>query len=143
MTGTVHIGTMMIQEGLLLPESLGLESDGYSENWRSVRNLDAFSLDRKVRAFGWNLFCMAGQVKAIALGRGGEKGVRRGIQRITAKVRSLNFNCLGLTEIVQRQFLGIPYLSISAQSYHIQENCLLQSKDERRRLQGHADWARR
>jgi hypothetical protein len=138
MPATIHAGTMMIQEGLLLPPTVALESDSYSEGWRSVRTLDSFSLDRSIRTSGWHLFFMAEQLQAIVLG-GGEKSVSRGVKRIAVEVRSLGFNCMGLTQIVKRHFLGIPYVMISAHPYHIQESCLLQSTDVRRRLQLDAD----
>jgi len=111
---------MMIQEGLLLPTTLELESDSYCEGWRSVKTLDGFSLDRSIRTSGWHLFFMAEQLQAIAFGCGGEKSVSRGEKRIAAEVRSLGFNCMGLTQIVRRHFLGIPYVTISAHSYNIQ-----------------------
>jgi len=130
----VQVDTMMIQEGLLLPTSLGLESDSYSNGWRVLKDIDSYSLDRRVRALGWHLFFMAEQVKVIVLGRREEKNLRRGLKRIMAKVRSLNFNCVGLTEIVTRHFLGIPYVAITAHSYHLQESCVIQSAGERRRV---------
>jgi hypothetical protein len=141
MPSTLLVGTMMIQDGSLLPTALGLKSDRFSEHWRQVEDIDSFSLDRKVRAAGWHLFCMAEQVKTIVFGRGGNTNVHRGVERLLAKVRSLNFNCFGLTEIVPRRFLGIPYVAISAQSYHIQEGLMIQSTNDRMRLQGAATWA--
>jgi hypothetical protein len=136
---TIQVGTMMIQEGLLLPTTVELESDSYSEGWRSVKNLDSFSLDRNIRTSGWHLFFMAEQLQVIVFGCGGEKTVSRGVKRIAVKVRSLGFNCMELTQIVIRHFLGIPYVVISAHPYHIQESYLLQSTNGRLRLQCDAD----
>jgi hypothetical protein len=136
---TIQVGTMMIQEGLLLPKTVELESDSYSEGWRSVKNLDSFSLDRSIRTNGWHLFFMAEQLQVIVFGCGGEKSVSRGVKRIAVKVRSLGFNCMELTQIVKRHFLGIPYVVISAHPYHIQESYLLQSTNVRRQRQRDAD----
>lgn len=121
------------QDGLVLPTALGLESDSFSSGWRSVRRLDSDSLDRKLRALGWRMFFMAGQVEAIILGRGGDKAIYRAVQRITQKVRSLDFNCVGLTEVARKSFWGIPYIAISAHSYQIQESDRMESKEEQQR----------
>ena len=46
-------GTILIQEGALLPESLRFESEPYSKGWKLVENLDSLGLDRKIREAGW------------------------------------------------------------------------------------------
>lgn len=138
---SIHAGTMMIQEGLLLPQGLGLMTDGCSKHWRSVKDLDSFGLARKIRETGWHLFSMAGRLTAIVLGRGGTSSLQRGVERIAAKVRDLNFNCFGVAEIAPRRFLGIPYVLVQADSYHIQKSCVLDSVEERRRIQNGSDWA--
>jgi hypothetical protein len=51
-------GTMMIREGLLLPDSAHIESFRYSNTWRTVPGLDSFALDRKLRAVGLHLFLL-------------------------------------------------------------------------------------
>jgi hypothetical protein len=135
MPATVHADTMLIQEGVLLPTSLRLQSDSYVSGWRVLKEFNSYSLDRRVRAFGWHLFYRAEEVKAIVYGRGEERDVRRAVNRIVAKARPLNFNCIGLTKIVTEHFLGIPYLTISGHPHHLQESGVLQSAAERRDAQ--------
>ncbi|MSO23083.1 MAG: hypothetical protein EXQ58_07500 [Acidobacteria bacterium] len=62
-TDRIKIGTIFIQEGTTLPNSLKFESDPYSNGWRSVKTLNRCALDRKIREAGWNLFDLA-QIKA-------------------------------------------------------------------------------
>src|SRR5512143_1795316 len=110
-TITIRAGTMMIQKALLVPNGLDLVTHGYSQHWRSVTGLDNIGLERKVRGAGWHLFAMAGPgPTAIVLGRGGRTRMRRGVERIATKVRNLNFNCFGITAVVPKRFLGIPYM---------------------------------
>jgi len=111
---SLKAGTMMVQEGLLLPKLLEMETEAYSRGWRSVKALDSFSLGQKLTAVGWHLFFVAGHVTTIAFGRGGDKSLCRAVRRIATKVRALDLNSLELTEIVRKQFLGIPYVAISA-----------------------------
>jgi hypothetical protein len=84
---TLQAGTMMVREGLL-PELLDMETDAYLPCWRSVVALDSFSLGRKLTGVGLHLFFLAGQVKSVAFGFGGERSLRKAVQRIAAKVRA-------------------------------------------------------
>lgn len=129
----IRAGTMMIRDGLHLPNVPGMETDAYSRQWRSVQALDSFNLGRKLDAIGWHLFFVAGRITTIAFGLAGEKSVNRAVQRIVAKVRALDLNCLELTTISRKRFLGLPYIEIFAHSFHIQQGWLLQSLEERRR----------
>jgi len=62
MADRISKGTILIEEGTLLPDSLRFESEPYSNGWRIVRNLDGFGLERKIRETGWNFFYMAGEI---------------------------------------------------------------------------------
>lgn len=130
---SLKLGAMMIREGLQLPKLLDVETDAYSRRWRSVETLDSFGLSHMLDVVGLHLFFVAGQVKTIAFGFG-EKSLRKAVQRIAAKVKALELNCLELTEITKRHFLGVPYIAISAHTYHIQQGWQLQNLEERRRF---------
>jgi hypothetical protein len=125
-------GTMMIRDGLLLAELPNLDTSPHSKGWRSVTALDSSSLGRKLDTVGLHLFFLAGQVATVAFGFGGEQSLRKAVQRVAAKVKALDLNCLELTEIAKKHFLGLPYIAISAHSCHIQPGCMLQSVEERR-----------
>ena len=51
---------------------------------------------------------------------------------------SQHFNGLEVTEIVARRFLGVPYVTVSAHSRHMQQSCYLDSLEARRTLQNNA-----
>ena len=134
-------GVMLVQEGLLVPNAVKMETDAYSQGWRSVRDLDSSSLGRALAAGGWHLFFIAGHLRSIAFGRGGNKSLRRAIAHITSQVRKLNFNCLELSDIRKKNFLGIPYVLVLAHSYHIQQGLQLQDNAVRGRSQRDGEWA--
>lgn len=125
-----------------MPQLLGLESDPYSENWRLVKGLDGFSLDRKIRASGWTFFFMAAEVKAMFFGALGARKIEHALKRILGKVKQQHFNGLEVTEIVAKRFLGVPYAIVSAHSRHIQQSCYLDSVQTRRTSQRETEWAR-
>lgn len=129
----------MIREGFLLPDSAQIESLSYSNTWRILAGLDSFSLDRKLRAAGWHLFFIAGELKVIELGWGAS-AVRRGMKRILSKGRKSNLNCMQITQ-VRHARLGLPYFAIRAYSFHIQKDAVLESNAERKAGQQDRDWA--
>jgi hypothetical protein len=142
MTFNIRIGTILMQDRPLMSKLLGLESDVYSQKWSVIRALNGFSLDRKVRAAGWNSFFMAGTITASALGSIKERSVRSALRRIFSRVRADDFNCLEVTGIVARHFLGVPYVTVSAHSRHIQQSHLLDHPRARQAGQGVAEGVR-
>ena len=141
MPGSVQVGAILVQEGLLLPEALEVETESYSTHWRLVKALVFGELDHSINAAGWNLFFSGIQTTGSTLGSGGRESTRRAVFNALGKVRSQYFNCAEIVSISKKRFLGIPYITISAHPHHIQQGGYLQSHDERRRLQRHSDWA--
>ncbi len=125
MAEKINTGTILIQEGALLPESLRFESEPYANGWRLVKALDGYGLDRKIRAAGWTFFYMAGEVQATAVGSDLEKTTRRAVKKAIACMKSDRFNCLEISQVAVKRFLGLPYVTVSAHPRHIQESMFL------------------
>jgi hypothetical protein len=130
MSNHIQAGTIMIQpsEGL---RSLGIESESYCPHWQSLGSSESLSLERKIRDSGWKLFYMAEELKTAVHAWGGQKTLRRGVKRLLAQTRLQHFNCLELTHITKKRFLGIPYVSIAAHSRHIQQGSQIRSMAQR------------
>ena len=122
-----------------MTQLLGLESEPCSGNWSLVKALDGFSLDRKIHAAGWNFFFMAAEVRVMFLGTLGTKNIQNALRRILGKVRVQDFNCLEVTGIVAKRFLGVPYTTVSAHSRHIQHSCQLDGIERRLACQRNAE----
>jgi hypothetical protein len=120
MADTIKPGTILITEGVLLPESLLLESEPYAYGWRLVKKLDSNGLDQIISQAGWNFFYIASVIETNALGSDEKKTTRRAINRIIANLKSKNFNCLEITRVAAKRSLGLTYVSVSAHSRHIQ-----------------------
>jgi len=133
---------MMMKEWGGVPHCPGLETEPCFGEWSVVKVPDAFALERTIHAAGWNFFFMATEVKAMYFGFLGEEKIQSALQRISAKVKPQNFNGLQVTEIVARRFLGVPYVTVSAHSRHMQQSCNLDSSEARRTSQNDAAWAR-
>jgi|SRR5580704_6026109 hypothetical protein len=132
MTANIQVGTILIADRPVMSQTLGLHSEPYSTNWLIVDALDGLAMDRKIDAAGWNFFFMAAEVKVMFFGAVGAKRVQNAMQRMLQKVKPLNFNCLEVTAIAAKRFLGVPYTLISAHSRHIQQSCYLDGADGRR-----------
>jgi hypothetical protein len=117
--------TILIEEGTPLPESLRFESEPYSNGWRLVKNLNGYELDQKTTKAGWNFFYMAVEIKATVFGFDEEKALRRAVERILTNLKSEKFNCLEITQVAAKSFLGLPYVTVSAHPRHIQESVVL------------------
>src|SRR5579872_2841535 len=111
MAQKIEIGTLLLEEGTPLPASLPIESDPYLQGWRLVKNLSSAVLDRKLRDVGWTFFYMAGELNAMDYGSDLEKTTRKAIGRITAKLKAGKFNCLEISRVAAKSFLGLPYVA--------------------------------
>src|SRR5689334_12960287 len=108
MTATVQVGSILIEDRPMIAQALGLQSEPYAARWGVVNALDSLALDRKIHAAGWNLFFMAEEVKVMFFGAIGAKNIHNAMKRMLGKLRPLNFNCLEVTGIAARRFLGVP-----------------------------------
>jgi hypothetical protein len=125
MVPTIEIGTILIKEGTHLPESLPLESGPYLKGWRRVENLSCSAIDRKLGEVGWTFFFLAGEVKAMAFGSDSEKTTRRAVKKVIANMKSGRFNCLEISRVAAKSFLGLPYVTVAGHPRHIQETIYL------------------
>jgi hypothetical protein len=122
---TIEIGSILIGERTALPETLPLESEPYTPGWRLVKNLDADGLGPRIREARWTFFCLAGEIKATAFGVEGQKAVHSAVKRILASLTPGEFNSLEITRVTSKRFLGVPYVTVSARSRHIQDSVFL------------------
>lgn len=131
MSGTIKAGTVMMKAGTIIPQSLRVETELYSRGWEIIKNAGADAVDRDIRRADWNFFFLAASIHATALGYWGERTVRRAMERVLAKAEPSELNCLEITEVSTRQFLGFLYVHVSAHSRHIQKSPFLQELAER------------
>ena len=142
MPSTVQVGTILMKEWPGMPQLVGVETETGFGEWGLVKVLDGFSFDRKVHAAGWNFFFMAAEVKAMFFGSRGAAKVQNALKRILTKVNPQHFNGLEVTAIVARHFLGVPYVTVSAHSRHLQHGCNLENAEARQTSQDNAEWAK-
>src|ERR1035441_9622816 len=124
MSENIKSGTLLIKDGTLLPESIRFEGNPYLQGWR-LANLDSAELDRKLCDSGWTFFYMAGEVDATSFGGMSEKTITRAVKKLIANMKSPRFNCLEISRVAAKSFLGLPYVAVAGHLRHIQESIYL------------------
>jgi hypothetical protein len=115
----ITTGTMLIRDGTVLPEPSPLGAS-YPGGWKSVTDLERRDLEKQLDQAGWTFFYMAGQIKTSAFGFDKQKRMRTAVRRALRDVQSQKCNCLEIDRVTTQSFLGLPYVSLSAHSRHIQ-----------------------
>jgi hypothetical protein len=122
---TISPGSILVERNTFLPEPLGLESGITESGWaRVTNNPNRQQLETKLAAAGWAFFYMAGKIKTTAFGFERPRMIQAALKRLVAIVKLQNCNCLEIDAIRTRSFLGLPYISLSAHSRHIQNGML-------------------
>jgi hypothetical protein len=135
MSANNAFGTIFIKDHTVLPAGLALESEPFLPSWRAVRNFDGYLLGRKIQEAGWNFFYLAGDISAIAFGRGEAGNLRKAVKRALARQGGSQFNSLEITKAVSRSFLGVPFTRITVHYRHIQQGIVLKlAKDADSRI---------
>jgi hypothetical protein len=98
-------------------------------------------MDRSLRAANWNFFFTAAALHVVTFGRREKSNASQAVKRILSRVRAQDFNCVEITAIETKHFLGIPYTSACAHACHIQQGQTLLGPHSRRQEQHSADWA--
>jgi len=125
MSERLKTGTLLIEEGVVFPDSLQVESEPYSYGWRIVKELDGYGRDRNMSQAGWTCFYMANEISVSAMALNGEKSLSKAVNKILTKLKLERFNSLEITAVATKRFLGLPHTTVSAHARHIQESMFL------------------
>jgi hypothetical protein len=125
MTETLRTGTILIEDGVIFPDSLRIDSGPYAPGWRIVKDLDGYGLDRAMGEAGWTCFYMASEIDMSALSLNEQKSVSRAVGQILRKLKLERFNSLEITRVVTKRILGLSHTTVSAHARHIQESMFL------------------
>jgi len=142
MPQTIEIGSVLMKDGPGMTQLLNLETEPCSGEWSLLKAIDGYTLDHKIQAAGWSFFFIAAEVKVMFFGSVGAAKIQNALKRILEKVKQQHFNSLQVTGIVARNFFGVPYVTVSAHSRHIQQSCYLDSSAARQASQHNTEWAK-
>jgi hypothetical protein len=123
MADEIKTGTVLIKEGARLPGALRFEREPCVPGWELVKDLNGYTLDRKIREAGWAFFFQAGEMKSTVFGIDGQQMARRAIERILTDPKAEKFNSLEIarvTSVGSARFPGVRFLTVAANLRHIQ-----------------------
>jgi hypothetical protein len=120
MTDALVAGSILIEEGTHLPDSVSLESGSYSSGWAAVKNTRS-TLDKGVKEAGWTFFFMAGEIKSTVFGFDRQKTLGAALKRLITSVKLAKCNSFEITQVTTKSFLRVPYVSITAHRRHLQK----------------------
>jgi hypothetical protein len=122
MKETMERGTILVEEGTLMPDSLLVSTKPYGAGWSSVDNLTRSQLGAGLEAAQWTFFYMAGEIQATAFGFDEPSRMRRAVRKVIQAVKLQHCNCLELTQVRSRSFWGLPSVKIVAHARQIQRS---------------------
>lgn len=141
MVNDIQAGTVMLDESVLLPAALRLETERYSGSWRVVNGLDGFGVDRRIRKTGWSFMFVEGRINVLVLGWRRKGMIKRAMRRFLATVKSRWSNSAEITGLNSGFFLGISYVTLSGHSRQVQQGLQLLDAAQRHCAQSDATWA--
>jgi hypothetical protein len=122
MTNTITAGSILVQEGTHLPNSLRLQCESNSNGWAAVKN--ARSTFEKAQEEGWTFFFMDGEIRTTVFGSDKPKALRTAMKRLITDVKSQHCNSIEITRVTDKSFLGLPYVTVCAHPRHLQKGLL-------------------
>jgi len=115
---TITNGLILIEEGALLPDSIGLLTALYPGGWAPAFYYKE-QLEKELRSAGWIFYLLADAIRTISFGLNRQKMIHAALRRIIGQVKLHRCNCVEIDEVTAHSWLGIPYVSISAHVRHI------------------------
>ena len=118
---TITDGTILIQEGTLIPECLEFQGEARSSGWMSVRNLNRAQLEVEIHRAGWVVFSVTGEITRAVVGLNKQKALFTAFRRVITSPELRSCNCLEIAAVTMTSFLKVHYVTVTAYSRHIQQ----------------------
>ena|SRR5579862_5657777 len=125
-TAAFAAGDILIERSAHLPVAL-LRSESGPDGWAAVKDPRP-TFEKQIAAEGWTLFFMAGEMKTTVFGSDRQKTLRTAMQRLIANVKSQNYNSIEITQVTNKSFLKMPYVSVSAHARHVQKGLVFSGR---------------
>ena len=120
MTDTISAGSILVQQGPHLPESILRQSESGSSGWAGVSGPRS-AFEKTIQEAGWTFFFMAGEIKATVFGFVKPKALGAAVKRLITDVKSQHCNSVEIARVTDRSFLGVPYVTVFAHPRHLQK----------------------
>jgi hypothetical protein len=122
MTDKIRVGTMLVADDTQTPTTLAVGTEHYSAGWSSIMGSSSTQLGKEIENAGWTFFYMAGEIRTSGFGFNDHSRTDRAVAHVIDVVKREHCNCLEITQMRRRSFLGLPYTSLVAHPRHIQRS---------------------
>jgi hypothetical protein len=120
MTDPITVGSIWIEGGTHLPNSLSLPNGSHSNGWSPLNGARA-TFEKAIHDAGWTFFFMAGEMHIDVFGFDRQKTLQTALRRLAARAKSHNCNGIEITQVTGKSLLKVPYVSVSAHARHLQK----------------------
>src|SRR5947209_14111438 len=93
MKETMERGTILVEDGTLMPDSLLVATKPYAAGWSCVENFTRGQLGAGLEAAQWTFFYMAGEIRVTAFGFEEPSRTRRAALQVIQAVKLQHCNC--------------------------------------------------
>jgi hypothetical protein len=121
MTDNIHVGTILLEEGTPLPASLAIGTEPSATGWSCLPSSSA-QRGQELESAGGTFFCRAGPIHTTGFGFHEQSRTDRAVAHAIEAVKREQGNCLEITHMRQRSFLGWRYTSLVAHARQIQRS---------------------
>ncbi len=122
MTTDIRTGMLFIENDTCTPDMVEFAGVPYPEGWQAVTKPSVAELGKALERTGWSFFYVAGGVHANGFGFDLQSRTKRALAKLMELADKQNCNCLEITEVRQRSFLGVRVTSLAARCRHIQKS---------------------
>jgi hypothetical protein len=125
----VKLNAMFLRTGCILPDGMGLIQTRFGENWMSVENATAATLDTRVRNAGWNFMCLQTAHSRVGIGRSAKSATTKAMA-LALKQTEGRFNAAELGVVKVTKYPGFHVARATLHTRQIQQHASLGLVDE-------------
>ncbi len=125
----VKLNAMFLRTGCILPDGIGLIQRRFGENWMSVENATAATLDVGIRNAGWHFMCLQTAHSRLGIGRTAESATNKAMA-LALKQTEGRFNAAELGAVKVTRFPGLYVARATLHTRQIQQRASLGLVDE-------------
>lgn len=125
----MKLSVMFLRTGSVLPDGMELTQTRFDEEWRSVENATAATLDSRIRNAGWHFMCLQTAHSRVGIGRTAESATSKAMARALKQTEG-GFNAAELGLVKVTRYPGFHVARATFHTRQIQQGASLGLMDE-------------
>jgi hypothetical protein len=119
----IETGTLLMEKGTPIPQFFSIGTESYPNAWiQATANFNFEEFEKELATAGWTFFYRACEIRTIAFGFDKQRRTDAALRRLMGNATLQKCNCLEIDKVSMHSFLGLPYVSVSAHSRHLQKD---------------------